>query len=146
MIIIFSRCGLRIVRHVLRHFERARQGDERVRNAIGLARAWARGELTMRQARKAARAGKAAREVTGAARYAALSACQAVAVAHVAAHELRAAADAIRAARAAAPADEQDEAARRECAWQRERLPRGLRAFVLDLQKKRNALCRFVFG
>ena len=65
MIIIFSRCGLRIVRHVLRHFERARQGDERVRNAIGLARAWARGELTMRQARKAACAGKAAREVTG---------------------------------------------------------------------------------
>jgi hypothetical protein len=52
----------------------------------------------------------AARELSGAARYAAYAAGQAAVVAHVAAHELGAAACAIKAARAAAP-DEADESA-----------------------------------
>src|ERR671910_3385780 len=54
--------------HVLHLFEQARPGDDRPRRAIELARAWARGELTMTQARKAAFASAAAREVTGAAK------------------------------------------------------------------------------
>jgi hypothetical protein len=40
--------------HVLHLFEHARPGDDRPRRAIGLARAWARGEITMTQARTAA--------------------------------------------------------------------------------------------
>ena len=40
--------------HVLHHFEQARPGDDRPRRAIDLGRAWARGEITMTQARTAA--------------------------------------------------------------------------------------------
>ena len=88
--------------HVLHHFEQARPGDDRPRRAIDLGRAWARGEIKMTQARNAAFAAHAAaREVTGAAREAARAAGQAAAVGHVAAHELGAAAYAIRAAWAA---------------------------------------------
>src|SRR5215213_4427481 len=89
--------------HVLPYFERVRPGDDRPRRATELARAWARGEITMTQARTAAFSNAAAREVSGAAKQAALAAAQAVAVAHVPAHELGAAAYAIRAARMAAP-------------------------------------------
>jgi len=131
--------------HVLHHFEAARPGDPRPRNAIEIARAWARGELSLKQAREASFAHKASRDVSGAAKFAALAAGQAVAVAHVAAHELGAAAYAIRAARAAAPEGEQDEAGRRECAWQRARLPAAIRELVLDDQRRRNALCWLVF-
>jgi hypothetical protein len=75
--------------HVLDHFERARPGDDRPRRAIELGRAWARGEITMTQARTAAgHANAAARDLSGAARHAAYGAGQAAAVAHVAAHEL----------------------------------------------------------
>src|SRR3954447_10887606 len=89
--------------HVLPHFERERPGDDRPRRAIDLGRAWARGEITWTEARMAAfAANAAAREVTGAAREAAHAAGQAGAVGHVAAHELGAAAYAIKAARAAA--------------------------------------------
>ena len=90
--------------HVLHHFEQARPGDDRPRRAIDLGRAWARGEITWREARTAAgHANAAARDLSGAARHAAYAAGQAAAVGHVAAHELGAAAYAIRAARAAAP-------------------------------------------
>ena len=64
---------------------------------------------------------------------------------HVAAHELGAAAYAVRAARAAAPAGEQDEAGRRECRWQRAQLPGEIRELVLDDQRLRNELCWFAF-
>src|SRR5690606_15268134 len=93
--------------HVLHHFEVARPGDLRPRTAIAIARAWARGELTLKQAREASFGHKAARDVSGAAKFAALAAGQAVAVAHVAAHNLGAAAYAIRASAAAAPEGEQ---------------------------------------
>jgi hypothetical protein len=65
--------------HVLHYFEEAQPEDSRPSEAIGLARAWARGEITMTQARSDANA--AAREVSGAAREAAHSAAQAAAVA-----------------------------------------------------------------
>ncbi len=65
-------------------------------------------------------------------------------MAHVAAHELGAAAYAIRAARAAA-ANGEEEAGRRECEWQRAQLPREIRGLVLDDQRLRNELCWFVF-
>ena len=55
----------------------------------------------------------------GAFQFAALAAGQAAAVAHGAAHELGAAAYAIRAVRAAAPENEREEAGRLECQWQR---------------------------
>ena len=55
--------------HVLHCFEQARPGDERPRRAIELARAWARGEITMTPARTAAgHANGAARDLLGAAR------------------------------------------------------------------------------
>ena len=112
--------------HVLHYFGQARPGDDGPRRAIDLARAWARGEITMTQARTAAvAANAAAREVSGAAREAAHAAGQAGGVAHVAAHELGAAAYAIRAARAAAREGEREEAGRLECQWQHDQLPSG---------------------
>ena len=66
-------------------------------------------------------------------------------MAHVAAHELGAAAYAIRAAWAAAPEVERDEAGRRECKWQRAQLPDEIRELVLDDQRLRNELCWFAF-
>lgn len=132
--------------HVLHFFEEAHPGDDRPRRAIEAVRAWTRGELTMMQSRNAAFASNAAaREASGAARFAAYAAGQAAAVPHVAAHELGAAAYAIKAARAAAPKEEQEEAGRLECRWQRARLPDEIRELVLDDQRLRNELCWFVF-
>jgi len=67
-------------------------------------------------------------------------------VGHVAAHELGAAAYAIRAARAAAPEPDREETGRQECQWQRARLPDEVRALVVDDERLRNELCWFVFG
>jgi len=132
--------------HALHHFEEARPRDDRPRRAIDLARAWARGEVTMTDARTAAgHANGAARDLRGAARHAAYAAGQAAAVAHVAAHELGAAAYAIRAAQAAATEEEREEAGRAECGWQRAQLPPAIRELVLDDQRLRNELCWFVF-
>jgi hypothetical protein len=132
--------------HVLDHFARARPGDERPRHAIDSGRAWARGELSMTEARTAAgHANAAARDLDGAARHAAFAAGQAAAVAHVAAHELGAAAYAIRAAVAAAPQGMGEQARRRECQWQRDQLPDVIRELVLDDQRLRNDICWSVF-
>lgn len=132
--------------HVLHHFEQALPDDDRPRWAIEKGRAWARGEIKMTEAREAAfAANAAARLVTGAAREAAHAAGQAVAVAHVASHELGTAAYGIRAARAAAPETDRMEAGRQECRWQREQLPKAIRALVIDDQHLRNHLCWFVF-
>ena len=132
--------------HVLHHFEEVRPGDDRPRRAIELGRAWARDEVPWAEARTAAgHANAAARDLRGAARYAAYAAAQAAAVGHVAAHELGAAAYAVRAARAAAPEAESAEAGRRECRWQRARLPDQIRELVLDDQRLRNELCWFAF-
>jgi len=67
------------------------------------------------------------------------------AVAHVAAHDLGAAAYAIKAARAAAPDGEAEAAGRRECQWQRDQLPDAVRLLVLEDQRSRNDICWSVF-
>jgi hypothetical protein len=132
--------------HVLDYFESVKPSDSRPRDAIEQARAWARGEIKMTQARTAAgHANAAARDLRGAARHAAYAAGQAAAVAHVSAHELGAAAYAIRAARAAAPEGESETAGRRECRWQRDQLPQAIRDLVLDDQRLRNDICWSVF-
>ncbi len=132
--------------HVVHHFERVRPDDQRPRQAIAATHAWVRGEMRMSDARMVAFASNAAaREVNGAARFAALAAGQAAAVGHVAAHDLGAAAYAIRSAGEAAPESERDEAARQECRWQRELLPDAIRDLVLDDQRQRNDICWGVF-
>jgi len=132
--------------HVLHLFEQARPEDDRPRRAIDLGRAWARGEIRWWEARTAAgHANGAARDLRGAARHAAYAAGQAAAVGHVAAHELGAAAYAIKAARAAAPESDGMEAGRLECRWQRAQLPSQIRELVLDDERLRNDLCWFVF-
>ena len=132
--------------HVLDLFESARPEDQRPRRAIELGRAWARGEITMTEARSTGgHAMAAARDLSGAPRHAAYAAGQAAVVAHVAAHELGAAAYAIKAARAAAPEGEGESAGRLECQWQRGQLPEAIRELVLDDQRLRNDICWSVF-
>lgn len=132
--------------HVLHFFEEVQPEDNRPRQAIAAARAWVRGELPMMQTRAlGGHAMGAARELSGAARYAAYAAGQAGVVAHVAAHELGAAAYAIKAAQAAAPEGNREQAGRQECHWQREQLPREIRELVLDDQRLRNDVCWHVF-
>lgn len=132
--------------HVLHLFEEIQPHDDRPRRAVALARAWARGEVTMMEARTSAgHANGAARPLRGAARHAAYAAAQAAAVAHVAAHELGAAAYAIKAVRAAVPKERSEAAGREECQWQRDQLPLAIRALVLDDQRLRNEICWSVF-
>jgi hypothetical protein len=132
--------------HVLLLFEQVRPDDDRPWLAVDLGRAWARGEISWWDARSAGgHANAAARDLKGAARHAAYAAGQAAAVGHVAAHELGAAAYAIRAAQAAAPQDERAEVGRLECQWQRAQLPDSIRDLVLDDERLRNELCWFVF-
>jgi hypothetical protein len=132
--------------HVLPLFESARPQDLRPRQAIDQVRAWARGEVRMMETRAAGgHAMAAARELRGAARHAAYAAGQAAVVAHVAEHDLGAAAYAIRAAAAAAPPSGSHAARLRECRWQRAQLPEAVRELVLDDQRRRNHLCWSVF-
>ncbi|GEL98973.1 putative immunity protein [Cellulomonas terrae] len=124
--------------HVLHLFEDDHADDHRPRDALAVAHAWIRGEVPMKTAHAAAfQANAAARGLPDPARFAALSAGQAVAVAHVAAHDLGAAAYAIRAVGPAARLSERD--------WQREQLPAAVRELVLDDQRRRSAICWHVF-
>ena len=101
----------------------------------------------MTQARVAAYAAHAAaRETSGAAKDAARAAGHAAAVAHMADHELGAAAYAILAVRATAEHERRDEVGRGECAWQRARLPDAIRDLVLDDQRLRNDKLRRLSG
>ncbi len=132
--------------HVLGLFESVQPTDPRPRQAIAQAHAWVRGTVTMTESRAAGgHAMAAARDLRGAARYAAYAAGQAACVPHVAAHELGAAAYAIKAVRAAAPKGEGEKAGRSECHWQRDQLPATIRALVLDDQQLRNAICWSLF-
>ena len=132
--------------HVLHLFEEQQPADRRPREAIEIGRAWIRGELRMTDAHNAAfQANAAARGMPDPAKFAALAAGQAVAVAHVAAHDLGAAAYAIRAAGASVPAEDAERARAEEREWQRERLPAAVRALVLDDQRRRSAICWHVF-
>lgn len=133
--------------HVLHLFEREAGQDPRPQQAIDLARAWIKGEASMKEAHSAAFAANAAgRGLTDPARFAALSAGQAVAVAHVAAHDLGAAAYAIRAAQAASAPDSAETARRRERDWQRAQLPATVRSLVLEDQRRRNDICWYAFS
>lgn len=132
--------------HVLPLFEREQPGDSRPRDAIELGRAWIRGEVPMKEAHQRAFVANAAgKGLPEAARFAALAAGQAVAVAHVAAHELGAAAYAIRAVAASVPDSEGDAARLAERDWQRAQLPEEIRELVLDDQRLRSPICWNVF-
>ncbi|MCS0639054.1 hypothetical protein NX801_26105 [Streptomyces sp. LP05-1] len=127
--------------HVLAHFEAARPDDDRPRKALAAGRAWARGEITMSEARTAAFASHAAAREAGqaAARAAARAAGHAAATAHVPSHAQHAAGYAVTAAthagsiasapagKAAVYAVEHTDAGAAERAWQREHLPEHLR-------------------
>jgi hypothetical protein len=132
--------------HVVHLFESVQPCDPRPREAIEQIRAWARGEIKMSQSRAAGgHAMAAARTLSGAARHAAYAAGQAAVVAHVAAHDLGAAAYAIKAVRAAAAGQDGDRAGRLECRWQRQQLPDTIHELVLDDQRLRNEICWSVF-
>jgi hypothetical protein len=132
--------------HVLHLFEERQPADSRPRDAIEVGRGWVRGEVPMRIAHQTAfQANAAARGVPDPAKFAALSAGQAVAVAHVAAHDLGAAAYAIRAARASAEPGGAARAGAEERDWQRAQLPDAVRELVLEDQQLRSAICWHVF-
>lgn len=132
--------------HVLHYFETECPGNYVPRKAIELTYAWAREEIKATESKIAAYySNSAARVVSGAAKFAALSAGQAAVVAHVVAHELGAAAYAIRAVMAASENDNRNENGKKECEWQREQLPEEIKRLVLDDQKNRNEICWNVF-
>lgn len=132
--------------HVLVLFEAQRPDDPRPRGAIEAARSWARGEKPMMETRTAGgHAMGAARDLRGSPRFAAYAAGQAAVAAHVAEHDLGAAAYAIKAAVAAAPPGEEEATRRAECRWQRDRLPDAVRELVLEDQRRRNDICWNVF-
>jgi len=142
---LLARWAATCAEHVLDRFEDAQPHDGRPRDAIAAVRAWARGELAMTAARAAGgHAMGAARPLRGAARWAAYAAGQAACVAHVAEHDLGAAAYAIRAAGAARPDD--PGAGRAERDWQRRQLPGPVRQLVLEDQRRRDGLCWGVFS
>jgi len=128
--------ALRCAEHVLPLFEDQHPDDSRPRDALAVGRAWIRGEVPMKAAHDAAfQANAAARGRPDPVKLAALSAGQAVAVAHVAAHDLGAAAYAIRAVAAAGGSG----TAERD--WQRAQLPAAVRELVLDDQRRRSPIC-----
>jgi len=143
---LLAEWALGCAEHVLPLFESARPDDGRPREAIALGRGWIRGEVPMRAAHSMAfTANAAGRGMPDPVKFAALSAGQAVAVAHVAAHDLGAAAYAIRAAGAAVPPEEAAAARAAEREWQRSRLPAEVRELVLEDQRLRSAICWHVF-
>ena len=138
--------ALECAEHVLPLFEDRRPDDDRPRHAIEVGRGWIRGEVPMREAhREAFTANAAGRGMPDPVKFAALAAGQAVAVAHVAAHDLGAAAYAIRAAGAAADGRGAAAARAAEREWQRAQLPAAVRELVLEDQELRNGICWNVF-
>jgi hypothetical protein len=119
--------GADCAEHVLALFEEC-SSDDRPRRAIETARAWARGEVSVGEARKAAVAAHAAaREMTSnAATAAARAAGHAVATAHMADHSLGASLYAQKAVAAAGGSAE----AERE--WHIDHLPDEVRELVIS--------------
>jgi hypothetical protein len=115
--------------HVLPCFEENYSGDDRPRKAIEAGRAWARGDISVSQARAAAFAAHAAARDANhaAARAAARAAGHAAATAHVAGHARHAAAYAVKAVTAAAISADAGTASATERDWQCRRLPVHLR-------------------
>lgn len=142
---LIAEWALLCAEHVLPLFEEE-SDDPRPRQAIEMGRAWIRREVRMRDAHKMAfQANAAGRSLSDPARFAALSAGQAVAVAHVAEHGLGAAAYAIRARMAAVARDQAERARLAERDWQRARIPAPIRYLVLEDQKRRSPICWNVF-
>ena len=133
--------------HVLPLFAARCPEDDRPHRAIETARAWAYGQASVNEAREAAFAAHAAARSASdaAAREAARAAGHAVATAHMADHELGAAAYAIKAVRLASPAADAINAGERECRWQREHLPDAIRELVLSDEERRNRKLWSVF-
>jgi hypothetical protein len=134
--------------HVLPLFTARYPNDPRPRQAIETARAWARGEATVTDAREAAYAAHAAaRDATDpVAIHVARAAGHAVATAHMADHELGAPFYAIQAGRLAVPASDASAAGQREYRWQCEQLPEAIRELVLSDQAKRHEKFKGVFS
>ena len=133
--------------HVLPLFAAKYPEDDRPARAIETARAWSRGEASVVEAREAAFAAHAAaRDASdAAAREVARAAGHAVATAHMADHELGAAAFAIKAVQLAFPASEAMAAGERECRWQREQLPEAIRELVLSDEELRSKKFQSIF-
>ena len=114
---------------VLPLFEAAAPGDERPRKAIEAARAWARGDLNMTDARKIAFASHAAARETNSesACLAARAAGHAAATAHVAKHSPHAAAYAIKAIAEQCSERKHEKSLDVEREWQLLQLPEHLR-------------------
>lgn len=131
--------------HVLDLFETECPSDYRPRQAIDLAYKWAKGLATVTEAKIGAyHANIAARSLKGSAKYAAYSAGQAVAVAHVAAHNLGAAAYAIRAVMCI-PDTNVEETKKEEYYWQINKLPNDIKELVIEDERNRNSICWNVF-
>jgi hypothetical protein len=117
---------------VLGLFEAEAPGDSRPRDAIDVLRAFARGELRVREAMRLVSANAAAREVSDPAAIAAARAAgQAAAIPHMGAHALGAAAYAAKAAGLAAP--ERPDAVADEIRWQLAHLSPTVRAALRQL-------------
>ena len=125
--------------HVLPLFDAKYPHDIRPRRAIETAFEWSKGTVSVGEARQAAFAAHAAaREVSDpAAREVARAAGHAVAVAHMADHELGAAAYALSAVRIASGKDDSEDLVHEECRWQLNQLPHEIRDLVLSDQSRR---------
>ena len=133
--------------HVLPLFTEVHPSDARPSHAIAIAREWASGNATVAQAREAAfGAHAAARESSNSAAIeVARAAGHAVATAHMADHELGAAAYAIRAVMKSAGTINAIRVAESECRWQQAQLSDAIRELVLSDQKNRNPKFKNVF-
>ena len=132
--------------HVLFLFEEAYPDDDRPKKAIEAARKWTRMEVALNEAKRGAwEANNAARGKIGPAKYAALSAGQAAVVPHVAAHELGAAAYALRAIQEAHGKGYCVNDMESECKWQQDQLPMEIKDLVMEDERNRNGICWNVF-
>lgn len=119
---------------VLPLFAEQYPNDSRPQQAIALARAWSRGEITVGEARAASVASHAAARDAGEgpARFVARTAGHAVATAHMADHAPGAAVYAIQAIKAATAKNHIAAAVAQEHRWQKAHLPAEIRELVLS--------------
>ncbi len=133
--------------HVLSLFTEVHPSDARPSHAIAIAREWASGNASVTRAREAAiGAHAAARESSNVAAIAvARAAGHAVATAHMADHELGAAAYAIWAVMKSVSKFDAIRVAESECRWQQAQLSDAIREMVLSDQQNRNPKFKNVF-
>ena len=133
--------------HVLSLFTEVHPSDTRPSDAIAIAREWVSGNATVAQAREAASgAHAAARESSDSAAIAVARAVgHAVATAHMADHELGAAAYVIWAVIKSVSNIDAIRVAESECCWQQAQLSESIRELVLSDQLNRNSKFKNVF-